>query len=114
MERLPQIWQQWRIDPYQVVTPNGERIAQVIKHAIRIFDHITQENTGKLVTIVTHDIIIKVIIYHVLGVAYKILRRFDISNASMTMIRIAESGSRISTRNDVAHLVNPIFDGEKM
>ena len=113
-QRFPQVWHQWRTDPSGVVMPGGESVAQVTKRAICAFEEIVKDNQGKLSAIVTHDIVVKIVICHILGVSNKVHRRFDISNASLTRIRIPEGGPRISTMNDISHLRNPILDGEKM
>ena len=102
--RWPELWQQWRIDPSEVAMPNGESLSEITERAIRAFRRILGANRGKQAVIVTHDVIVKVLVAHVLGVSNSIYRRFDISNASLSVIRVVNSISRLARLNDTSHL----------
>ena len=52
----------------------------------------------------THDIIIRIIVAHVLGVPNSIYRRLEIYNASLTVIRVTHGDARLITLNDTSHL----------
>ena len=103
-QRWPEIWQQSRIDPSDVTLPNGESFRQVTERAIQIFDKIVAANQGKQVVIVTHEIVVKVIVAHVLGATNSIYRRFEVNNASLSVVRIINGKARLITLNDTSHL----------
>ncbi len=103
-QRWPELWQQSRVDPSGVTMPNGESFKQVTERAIRIFNRIVAANQGRQVVIVTHDIIVRVLVAHVLGVPNSIYRRFEINNASLSVVRILNGKARLITLNDTSHL----------
>jgi len=102
--RWPELWQQWRKDPSEVTMPNGESLSEVTERAIRAFGRVVGTNRGKQAVIVTHDVIVKVLVAHVLGVSNSIYRRFEISNTSLTVIRVINSNSQLAMLNDTSHL----------
>lgn len=65
---------------------------------------IVEANQGKLVAIVTHDVIIRVLAAYILGVSNSIYRRFEINNTSLSVIGVANDNSRLITLNDTSHL----------
>ncbi len=102
--RWPELWQQSRIDPSELTMPNGESLNEVTKRAVRAFERVVAANRGKQVVFVTHDVIVKVLMAHVLRVSNSVYRRFEISNASLSMIRIFNSNSQLAMLNDISHL----------
>jgi len=102
--RWPQLWQQTRIDPSDMTIPNGESFTQITERAIRAFNTVASIEGGKLVVIVSHEAIVKVLVAHVLGVSNSIYPRFEIANASFTVIRAANGSYRLIMLNDTSHL----------
>jgi len=102
--RWPDVWQQSRIDPSEVTMPNGESFRQVTERAVRVFESVVGSNPGKQVVIVTHEVVVKVIVAHVLGVSNSMYRRFEVNNASLSVIRVANGNSRLITLNDTSHV----------
>ncbi len=103
-QRWPELWQQSRIDPSEVAMPDGESFHQVTERAIRAFEVVRAANQGRQAIIVTHDIIIRVLVAHVLGVSNSIYRRFIINNASLSVTRVINGNVRLITLNDTSHL----------
>ena len=102
--RWPDVWQQSRIDPSEVTMPNGESFRQVTERAVRVFESVVGSNPGKQVVMVTHEVVVKVIVAHVLGVSNSMYRRFEVNNASLSVVRVANSNSRLITLNDTSHV----------
>jgi probable phosphoglycerate mutase len=102
-QRWPELWRQSRIDPSDVSMPNGESFQQVTERAIRIFKKVLAANQGKQVIMVTHDIVVRVLVAHVLGTSNSIYRRFEINNASLTVVRVINGKALLTTLNDVSH-----------
>ena len=102
--RWPELWQQWRTDPSEVVIPNGESLTEVTERAIPAFHRIVEINRGKQAIIVAHEVIVKVIVAHVLGAPNSIYRRFEISNTSLTVIQFIDNKPRLIGLNDTSHL----------
>jgi len=103
----PELWQQWRTDPSKTVVPNGESFPQVAERAVRAFNTILASSQGGQVVVVTHEIIIKILVMHVLGVSSGIYRRFEINNASLSWLRVANSNAKLSMLNDTSHIEVP-------
>lgn len=100
----PELWQQSRTDPSEITIPNGESFQQVTERAIQGFDKIVAANQGKQVVMVTHEVVVKVLVAYALGVSNRIYRRFEINNASLSVIRITNGNARLITLNDTSHL----------
>jgi len=103
-QRWPELWKQSRIDPSEVTMPNGESFQQVTERAVRAFEMIVADNQDKHVVIVTHEVVIRVLVAHVLGASNSIYRRFELNNASLSTIRVTDGKTRLVTLNDTSHL----------
>ena len=104
-QRWPDLWQQSRIDPSEVTMPNGESFKQVTERAARAFDTIISDNEDRQVAIVTHEVVVKVLVAHAaLATTNSIYRRFDVNNASLSIIQTANGKARLVTLNDTSHL----------
>lgn len=102
--RWQELWKQWRTDPSGLTMPNGESLDEVTERAVLAFEKVIRANRGKQTVIVTHDIIVKVLVAHVLGVSNSIYRRFEIGNASLSVIRVVNRSSQLIALNDTSHL----------
>jgi broad specificity phosphatase PhoE len=103
-QRWPEVWRQWRIDPSSVTVPGGESLTQVTERAIRALHRVVASHQGEVTAIVTHEVIIKVLVAHVLGAPNHIYRRFDVNNASLSVVRIVGDQSWLAGLNDMSHL----------
>jgi len=103
-QRWPELWQQSRIDPSEVTMPNGESFKQVTERAVRAFEPIVAANQGKQAVIVTHEVVVKVLVAHALGASNSIYRRFEVNNASLSIIRVIDGKARLVALNDTSHL----------
>ena len=104
IKKWPDMWQQSRVDPSALSWPNGESFAQTAQRSVQAFNTIVEASHGKLVAIVTHDIIVRIIAIHVLGVTYSIYRRMEVGNASFTKIVVTDGKNQLVTLNDTSHL----------
>jgi len=104
VKKWPDMWQQSRIDPSVLSWPNGESFAEAVHRSVYAFQSIVTANQGKLVAIVTHDIIVRIMAMHVLGVSYSTYRRMEIGNASFTKIVVTDGKKQLVTLNDTSHL----------
>jgi probable phosphoglycerate mutase len=103
-QRWPELWQQWRTDPSEVIIPNGESLTEVAERTIPAFRRIVETNLGNQAIIVVHEVIVKVIVAYVLGAPNSIYRRFEINNTSLTVIQFIDNKSRLIRLNDTSHL----------
>jgi alpha-ribazole phosphatase len=103
-QRWPELWKQWRADPSQISLPNGESFNQVNRRVRQFFEQMVASTQCKLAIIVTHDIVVKSIVSHVLGAPASIYRQFNIDNASISKVRFIDGKARLTTMNDTSHL----------
>lgn len=102
--RWAELWRQWRTDPSQLTLPNGESLNEVAERSLKAFEEVIQANQEKYVVLVTHDSVVRVLVAHVLGVPNSIYRRFEIGNASLTVVRVTNNTPRLALLNDTSHL----------
>ena len=102
--RWKELWEQVMVDVSEQSTPNGESYRQVAQRSVHAFEKIVKAHSGERTVIMTHDIIIKTLVAYVLEVSDKIHSRFEIDNASLTVICGTDSGHHLITLNDVSHL----------
>lgn len=102
--RFPELWKTWRTDPSTIQMPGGESLSQVAGRATKAFDHILQENQGRHVVAVTHDVIARIIVARSLNVGTSIYRRLEVANASLTTVEFFNGTCRLRCLNDTAHL----------
>ncbi len=100
----PELWHQWRVDPSELTLPNGESLSEVTGRAIRAFQTIVEANRDKQALIVTHDVIVKVLVAHILRAPNSIYRRFEISNTSLSAVRVVNNNYQLTMLNDTSHL----------
>lgn len=101
--RWPEMWKQSQVDPSVLTMPHGESFGQVAERAVRAFEMVVAANREKRVAIVTHDIVVRILAAHVMGVTYTIYRRLKVDNASLSVVSITDSSKRLVTLNDTSH-----------
>ena len=102
--RYPELWKTWRTSPGDFRMPGGESLGEVRERAVRAFNRMTDSSEGKMVLAVTHDVVVRLLAAHCLGVSEDIYRRLEVGNASMTVIERDGEKSRLRVLNDTAHL----------
>ena len=102
--RYPELWQTWRTNPGDFRMPGGESLGEVRERAVRAFKRMTDNSEGKMVLAVTHDVVVRLLAAHCLGVSEDIYRRLEVGNASMTVIERDGEKRRLRVLNDTAHL----------
>lgn len=103
-DRFPELWKTWRSDPSTIQMPGGESLTQVADRAMKALDHILQDNQGRQVVAVTHDVIARIIVARSLNVGTSIYRRLEVANASLTTVEFFNGTCRLRCLNDTAHL----------
>jgi len=103
VKKWPDMWQQSRVDPSVLSWPNGESFAEAARRSVQAFNLIVEACQGKVVAVVTHDIIVRIMAMHVLGISYSTYRRMEIGNASFTKIVATDNKKQLITLNDTSH-----------
>lgn len=100
----PAIWRQWQEDPSEVTIPGGESLADVAERAVRAFHGIILACEGKQSIIVAHEGVLKVLVAHIVGAPDSIYRKFEMGNASLSVVRITGERFQLVSLNDTTHL----------
>ncbi len=102
--KWPVLYRHLLTDPSQAVFPEGESFSQVAVRTLAAFESVVRDNTGKRILMVSHEINLKIIIMHVLGIPFNVYRRFEIHNASLSLLQKKEDAFKLVTLNDTSHL----------
>jgi len=102
--KYPELWKTWRTNPGDFRMPGGESLGEVRRRAIGAFDRIMDKSEGKMVLAVTHDVVVRLLVAHCLGVSADIYRRLEVGNASITVIERDSVKLRLRVLNDTGHL----------
>ena len=103
-KRWPELWKESQTDPSEISIPNGESFRQVAVRAVGAFEKVLAASRGGQTVIVTHDVVIRTLVAHVLGVPNSIYRRLEIGNASLSVVRVTDVNSQLVALNDTSHL----------
>lgn len=102
--KFPDLWRTWRRDPTGIQIPGGESLSQVQDRAVAAFEDIARANKGRQVLVVTHDVVVRLVVAHYLGVTTSVYRRLEVANASLTVVELTDGRGWLRVLNDTAHL----------
>lgn len=102
--RYPDLWKIWRTNPGSFRMPGGESLGEVRERTVRAFGRIMDGLEGKMALAVTHDVVVRLLVAHCLGVGSDIYRLLEVGNASMTVIERDGGKQRLRVLNDTGHL----------
>ena len=102
--KYPELWKTWRTNPGDFRMPGGESLGEVCERAVRACGRITDRSEGKMVLVVTHDVVVRLLVAHCLGVSADIYRRLEVGNASITVMERDGERRRLRVLNDTGHL----------
>lgn len=97
--RWPEIWKELLSDPGSISLPEGESFQKTMERAVQVFEELSQKHIEECIAIVTHEIIIKMIVIHVLEAPTHIYNRFRVDCASITTI----TNQKLISLNDTSH-----------
>jgi broad specificity phosphatase PhoE len=99
--RWPEIWKELLIDPGSISIPGGESFRETMERAVGVFEELNQKHANQTIAIVTHEIIIKMIVIHVLQASTSIYNRFQVDCASITTV--TKPNGKLIHLNDTSH-----------
>jgi broad specificity phosphatase PhoE len=91
-------------DPGTVPYADGESFQQVHDRAIPALQRLIRTQPAGNLIVVTHNVVARVIVAHVTGIAIAKARSIRLDNAGITIIAITESSEKLLTLNSVLHL----------
>jgi probable phosphoglycerate mutase len=94
-------WTAWNQHRSVVRMPGGELMTEVQNRAVAFLERLHRENSGGTFALFGHGDVIRATICHWLGTPLDLLPRLDIEPASVSILRLDESGPHVMTLNKV-------------
>jgi ribonuclease H / adenosylcobalamin/alpha-ribazole phosphatase len=94
----------WEADRLGVAPPNGEALADIAHRVKAAYDEICAAHPDATAIIAAHGGSLQVLIVLALGLPLEAYWQVDVSNASLTELRIFEQGAVLHLLNDTSHL----------
>lgn len=104
-ERHPDIFERWRKDSAHVPFPGGESYLDVKRRVMPVIKDIVRRHSDQRAVIVSHSGPLKVIVCTLLGLDLNERYRFNLSNASLSLVSFSNGVPRIELLNDTCHLL---------
>ncbi len=104
-EQYPSEWRIWREDPARLRMPGRESLDDVQRRVARAMDDVT-ETGHEVVAVFTHDVVVRLAVLHVLGVAANLYRRIAASNCAISALHYGPARREILVLNDTSHLTS--------
>lgn len=116
MEEVKNMWpallEAWHSQPHTVKMPDGEDIALLQARAFAAYCRISEHGEGPHV-VVTHDAVMKTMLCLFLEMPLSGFWRFQLGNASVSIVEKTERGMRATLLGDTCHLGDPYFRAEQ-
>jgi alpha-ribazole phosphatase len=100
----PDLFAQWERDPGAVTFPGGESLALVRARAAAAVEELIQRHCGETVAIVSHRVVTKVLLCHVLGLDDSHFWQIRQDTACINRLERTAREWVVITMNDVCHL----------
>lgn len=108
----PGLLETWHGQPERVTMPGGESLTDVQNRAWPALLRIA-EGKGENIAVFTHDAVLKVLLMKVLNCPIYSFWRFQLANASITLLELSDRGWRVQLMGECHHLGNPFFREEQ-
>ncbi len=105
-QRHSKLYEEWLLDTVNNPIPGGESYAQLRDRVIPKVMELVKVHKGASLCIVSHSGPLKSILCHVLGTGPEGRRRFDLINASISLVSYSDNREgRVRFLNDTCHLL---------
>lgn len=101
----PDLWKQWHEDPFGVVFPDGEALADVQIRALKGLGKIIEDAGDDTIAVCTHRVVLKALYCAMAGAtAPRAFYTYNVDPASIGLLRYADGLPVMITFNDTRHL----------
>jgi broad specificity phosphatase PhoE len=94
----------WREDRINISPPEGESIRECSERLIPVYERIIRETGDKTILIVSHLVVTKVLLIHILGAPLDCFWRFDQGSTALNKVRYTSKGPVIELLNYIEHI----------
>lgn len=95
---------EWRQHPTRSQMPNGESFSNILKRVMDFQERLCAEYSNKNVLISTHDVVVKILVAHALGMDMDRINRIWVTNASISVIEYGEDLPYLVSLSEACHL----------
>ena len=99
-----ELWKRVQASPSSIRFPDGESLAEVQARAVSALDAIAARHPKRIVGVVTHADVIRLVLAHYAGVHLDLFQRLIVSPASVSAVALGERVPRIVRMNDTGTL----------
>ncbi|AWB09887.1 MAG TPA: histidine phosphatase family protein [Thermodesulfobium narugense] len=102
-EEFKEIYNFWKVKPYEAKMPEGEGLHDVSLRATSAFKEWVNKYREKDIAFVTHDVVIRVILMDIFSLPYDFFWKFKLANAGINVLEYDEEFKLLSI-NLICHL----------
>jgi len=84
--------------------PGGELMIECQNRMVREVERIGREHPNDTVALVSHGDPLRALLAHFLGIPIDLIPRFEVSTASVSVVQVAEWGSRVLCMNHTGEI----------
>lgn len=100
----PREWESFWNDPDKFAIQDGETYMHVRDRVLALLDEIVRKHAGKTLLIVSHTIVIKLLLAHVMDIDLKLLWKTpEIRPTSLSIVDVRDSSANIVLHADTSH-----------
>lgn len=97
-------YERFMADPYRHGYPGGESFAEVVARVVPWFEEALERSAGETVAVVSHHVVNRVYLAHLLGVPTGKARAIRQDNGGINILRRRAGQTRVMTLNATFHL----------
>lgn len=103
-DRYPDLFDLWRYSPHRLEIPQGECLEDVQKRAVATIDDLATRHEGETVAVVTHRVVCKVLLCHLLGLDNSHFWQMAQDATAINVFEMSEGRAAVTLLNDTCHL----------
>jgi broad specificity phosphatase PhoE len=103
----PALFKLWRYSPETLEIPEGDSLEDVRKRAAATIDDLAARHKDATVVVVTHRVVCKVLLCHLLGLDNSHFWQIEQDTAAINLFEIYEGNATVTLLNDTCHLKAP-------
>ncbi len=84
--------------------PQGESARQQVQRNISCLEEFAQKHSGEIIVVVTHGGVLNALFRHTLSIPLEAPRRFEFTNASLSVFYYKKGSWMLQTWGDISHL----------
>jgi len=103
-KNYPELFDLWRSSPEQLRIPEGETLDDVQNRVVATLDELVAKHENETIALVTHRVVCKVLLCHVLGLGNSHFWQIAQDTAAINLFEIRGGRTTVSLVNDTCHL----------